>query len=119
MIPVTLIAGATPSKRERAILASINPERQTAVILEGLPDGKSVLDEVAQSSDIWLARIAAGCLCCAGNLVMRVTLNRMLQRAPQHLFISLNDTAHLEHTRAFLSSDSYRNLVSLTEDLTA
>ncbi len=116
----TLVTGPTAGVRERAIAAALRPGEDTAIILEGLADGTSPLAGFDGSA--WqpaLHRIAPGCLCCAGNLVLRVTLNRLLRRPPARLFISLADAAHVGQLRIFLSAPPYDSLLSLCSDIAA
>ena len=117
MIATTLVTGASPSIREAAIRSALGPEANAAIILEGIPDTNSGLD--AGSPQPQIARIAPGCLCCTGNLTMRVTLNRLLRGKPQRLYIGLATSAHIEQLRAFLSAPPYENLLVLTKDLHA
>ena len=117
MIATTLVVGASPALREAAIAGAIVPGIDTAVILEGLPDANSSLE--VSSARLRIARIAPGCVCCTGNLTMRVTLNRMIRSKPERLYIGLTTSAHLEQVRAFLSAPPYDNLLTLTQDLHA
>jgi hypothetical protein len=117
---VTLVCGASPSVREATIARLIDPDistAPTALILEGMPDGMSHLDEVAALPTLHVARIAPGCICCTGNLTMRVTLDRILRRRPARLFISLASTGHLADIRRFLLLPPYDALLRLTDDL--
>jgi hypothetical protein len=113
----TLVVGATYAAREAAIAAALEAGRQSVAILEGLPDGKpgSPLEKALPADRI--RRVAPGCLCCTGNLTLRVTLNRVLRHPPQRLFISLANADHLEQIRAFLCAPSYQPLLTLTADL--
>ena len=118
-IPTTLVTGASAAAREAAIARTLEHpatprEDGVAVILEGLPDGSSAL---AAFAHLIVSRIAPGCLCCAGNLVMRVTLNRLLRQRPARLFIGVAGTAHLDQLRSWLSSPPYDQLLALTPDL--
>ena len=121
-IPTALVVGASAASREALIARAIASENSpstprkaaVAVILEGLPDGNPVLDA---SDEILISRIAPGCLCCAGNLVMRVTLNRLLRQRPSRLYIGVAGTAHLDQLRSWLSSTPYDQLLALTPDL--
>jgi hypothetical protein len=117
LILTTLVIGATISARETAIATALDPARPTALILEGLPDGASPLDALEQDSPLHIARIAPGCLCCTGNLTMRVTLNRLLRRSPFRLYIALANATHVESLRAFLQQPPYDDLLELTKDL--
>ena len=112
----TLVVGGTYAAREQAIAASLRAGQRSAVILEGLPDGKPGLLDTAVAPDA-IRRIAPGCLCCTGNLTMRVTLNRVLRYPPQRLFISLANAGHLAEIRAFLGAAPYQALLTLTDDL--
>jgi len=115
-VATTLVTGPGAAARERAIAARLRqPDAAAssgmqAVILEGL----DTLPPNAQ-----LARIAPGCLCCTGNLVLRVTLNRMLRQRPERLFIGVADSEHLDQLRSWLQSEPYDQLLTLTADLQA
>lgn len=117
MTQVTLVTGSSYTAREAAIAAALRPGVSAFAILEGLPEGKadSPLQQALPPQHV--LRIAPGCPCCTGSLTMRVTLNRMLRHAPQHLFIGLADTGHLQQFRDFLRTDPYSRLLTLTEDL--
>jgi len=121
--PATLVTGARAAQRERAIDAAMAPGSETVIILEGLAEGDSPLAAYADLPEgSWrptIHRIAPGCLCCAGNLVLRVTLNRILRRPPAQLFISLADPTHLGQLRASLSAAPYDTLLCLGADLAA
>jgi G3E family GTPase len=112
----TLVTGSTAQAREAAIAAHLDPAVDTALILEGLPSGNPIL---AETSSLRISRIAPGCLCCTGNLTMRVTLNRLLRRPPQRLFISLATSEHVDRLRDFLAATPYDILLELTQDLHA
>jgi G3E family GTPase len=116
----TLVTGVHARAREAAIaayLAEHHSPSLPAVILEGLAPGASPLD--AMEGELKLARIAPGCLCCAGNLVLRVTLNRLLRQRPERLFIGVARSEHLDQLRSWLQSEPYDQLLRLTPDLDA
>jgi G3E family GTPase len=125
-VAVTLVTGATARAREAAIAAivanphqigaaQVSPGTDTeAVILEGLADAQSSL---VPSPSLLISRIAAGCLCCAGNLVLRVTLNRLLRQRPQRLFIGVARSEHLDQLRSWLQHAPYDQLLELMPDL--
>lgn len=121
MILTTLVTGQAIRVRETAIAEALTGENSsllpTALILEGIPDGCSPLDARTHPAVMQLARIAAGCACCTGNLTMRVTLNRILRHAPARLYISVANSAHSENLRNFLSQPPYTQYLVLTPDL--
>ncbi|MTW12239.1 GTPase [Pseudoduganella eburnea] len=122
MTPTTLVIGPTAAARESAIAAVLSPGVATAIILEGLADANSSLVYDESDPPAWqpqVHRIAPGCLCCAGNLVLRVTLNRLLRRPPAQLFISLADATHVESLRAMLETAPYDALLRLEPVLNA
>lgn len=120
---LTLVSGGRAGEREAAIAAALLPGQSTAVILEGLASGNSMLAELAEArpvtdtSPLQVLRIAPGCLCCSGNLVLRVTLNRLLRQPPARLFISLADATHIEQLRSWLSASPYDGWLALEPDL--
>jgi hypothetical protein len=109
----TVVTGPTPGAREAAIHAAIaaHPDVPTAVILEGLADANSPLADCP--AQVTVVRIAPGCLCCAGNLVLRVSLNRLLRRRPARLLISLANAEHAGQLRDMLESAPYVGLLTL------
>jgi hypothetical protein len=120
-VTVTLVTGSSAARREQAIfdrlaLPDSHPgDAPSAVILEGLAPGNSPLDTLP--AQVLCARIAPGCLCCAGNLVLRVTLNRLLRQRPERLFIGVARSEHLDQLRSWLQSEPYDQLLRLTPDL--
>lgn len=114
----TLVIGADAGLREAAIAEALDPALVTAVIMEGMPAGIAPLADLAENNPrLFIFRITPGCICCSGNLVMRVTLNRVLHHPPQRLYISLADATHLERIRQFLEQEPYGTLLSLTKEM--
>jgi len=81
-----------------------------AVILEGLGVAATPLET---GPNLQVMRIAPGCLCCDGNLVLRVTLNRLLRQRPRRLFIGLASSEHLDQLRSWLAAPPYDQLLAL------
>jgi hypothetical protein len=113
-VAATLVTGATPAAREAAIAASLAPGQRCALILEGLPDGRTLL---SPSDLLVVYRVAPACLCCTGNLVLRVTLNRILRLRPERLFVGVASVDHLDQLRSWLQHPPYDQLLELTPDL--
>ncbi|RSZ58439.1 GTPase [Massilia atriviolacea] len=128
---LTLVTGGSAAQREAAIaarLAALSPagkpgpgpeaaagaQEAVAVLLEGLPSGQTLL---SPSDRLQIHRIAPGCLCCTGHLVLRVTLNRILRLRPDRLFIGLAATDHLDQLRSWLQHPPYDQLLEPTADL--
>jgi G3E family GTPase len=117
-VATTLVTGASARMREQAIADVLRTSSHqngaaVAVILEGLPDGQPVLHP---SPSILIERIAPGCLCCTGNLVLRVTLNRLLRARPSRLLIGVANAGHLDQLRSWLRSAPYDQLLDLTPE---
>jgi hypothetical protein len=119
-VPLTLVTGPGARAREQTIFDHLSKLHhngaKSGVILEGLAPGNSPLDPLEPS--LHLARIAPGCLCCTGNLVLRVTLNRLLRQRPERIYIGVARSEHLDQLRSWLQSESYDQLLTLTPDLT-
>jgi hypothetical protein len=120
-VTTTLVTGASAAARELAIHDQLmlpylhQSGAKIAVIIEGLASGNSPLDSLP--AQVLFARIAPGCLCCAGNLVLRVTLNRLLRQRPERLFIGVARSEHLDQLRSWLQAEPYDQLLRLTSDL--
>jgi hypothetical protein len=117
-VATTLVLGASAAAREQAIAARCGPlaasGARCALILEGLPSGQDLLPP---SNLMEVHRIAPACVCCTGNLVFRVTLNRLLRRPPAHLFLGLASSGHLDQLRSWLLHPPYDQLLELLPDL--
>ena len=108
-----LVTGASAAAREQAIaalLANSSTDSLNAVILEGLGVAATPLET---APGLQVVRIAPGCLCCDGHLVLRVTLNRLLRQRPRHLFIGLASSEHLDQLRSWLAAPPYDQLLAL------
>lgn len=130
LIPVTLLAGGSASARELALLPEIRQRLQQGqalgVLIEGMPSGSGNLQDwlaeaalsQATTVNLQLHRLAPACLCCAGNMVMKVFLNRLLRQHPPlaAIFITLANAEHLPALRAQLSSATYQQHLELQED---
>jgi G3E family GTPase len=113
----TLVTGGSVSGRETAIASLLDARCSTALILEGMPDGSNQFEQFSNVADIKISRIAPGCVCCTGNLTLRVTLNRILRHPPARLYMGLATATHLDEVRRFLSQAPYDALLELTADL--
>jgi G3E family GTPase len=116
-VPLTLVTGPTLAQRETLLAAHLARQAtglRSAAILEGLPHGTTIL---LPSSNLDLHRVAPACLCCTGNLILRVTLNRILRSRPDQLFIGVANLDHLDQLRSWLQHPPYDQLLELTPDL--
>ncbi|MRW93981.1 GTPase [Duganella sp. FT80W] len=124
-VPTWLVTGPRPGAREAAIAAHLPKEGASVIILEGLSDGGSALSfdptdgPFPYDTTPHVLRIAPGCLHCSGNLILRVTLNRVLRRPPARLYLSLASAEHLEQLRSWLSEAPYGDLLKLQDDIAA
>jgi hypothetical protein len=110
-IALVLVAGSNYQAREAwiaAATAAIPSSEKTAALLEGLPTGSLLLQSHVQ---LIIERIAPGCLCCIGELVMRVTLNRLLRQNLKNLYIAINDAQHLTQLQQALSLPPYDQIL--------
>lgn len=117
MTLTTLVTGCSAPARETAIASLLDGYGSTALILEGMPNGIDRFAPIGHAKKLQIARIAPGCVCCTGNLTMRVTLNRILRHAPDRLYIGVATADHLQGIRHFLSQAPYSTLLELTPDL--
>jgi hypothetical protein len=117
MTALTLVSGADYAGREAEIairLASLPVTSRCAAILEGLPQGQMTL---LSAPMLQVHRLAPACMCCIGNLSLRVTLNRILREPPAHLFLALATVSHLENILAMLQQAPYDGLLQIREHL--
>jgi hypothetical protein len=112
-----LVTGPGAAAREAAIAAAVVPGVVTVIVLEGLPDGTETLAALTDVGAVQVIRIAPGCFCCSGNMILRVHLNRVLRAAPARLFLGLATATHLDRIKNFLTQAPYDDLLRLTEDV--
>ena len=119
MTLVSLVTGGSSADRERAIATAAPANETCAAIIEGLPSGDDALDARSSqpSESMQVVRVAPGCPCCSGNLTVRVTLNRLLRRAPSRLYLSLSSSAHRDQILAFLQEPQYRERLTIGADI--
>jgi hypothetical protein len=78
-----------------------HPAGVRAVVAEGL------FQPLTVPADIVISQVAAGCVCCAGQVPLRVTLVRILRMArPQDLLLVVGSATHLGRLRALLADGS-------------
>jgi hypothetical protein len=114
-VRASIVTGASAAAREALVAASLVPGQRSAAILEGIPDGRTTLLDA--SDKLMLHWVTPACLCCTGNLVLRVTLNRILRLRPDRLFIGVASVDHLDQLRSWLQNPPYDQLLELTPDL--
>lgn len=119
---LVLVAGGSYLEREKRIATAFNenlsqlnplepsPSALAAVILEGLPTGSSLLQTHSQ---LLIERVASGCFCCAGQLVMKVTLHRLLRKHPRYIYIGMIDAQHLANLQHTLSQPPYQTWLKI------
>lgn len=118
----TLVLAASANAREAAISIAISEDlakgqiTRHAVLLEGLPDGHGQLEALLDGNSIPVIRIAAGCLCCSGNVILRVSINRLLRHKPQRLFIGLATPTHQAQLRTLLQQAPYDAWLVLADE---
>jgi hypothetical protein len=80
---------------------SATSQGRRAVVVEGI---FSTLDV---PPDVPLTRLGAGCICCLGQVPLRVGLTRMVRSVrPEAVLLVLSQGDHLERVRALLADGS-------------
>lgn len=78
-----------------------HPDSVRAVIAEG------TLQPLSAPSDVIVSQLMAGCVCCQGQVPLRVALIRILRTArPRLLLLLVGGGTHHEQLRALLSDGS-------------
>lgn len=118
-VELVLVAGGSYQERESWIASELSQHGSESpaiigIILEGLPSGVMPLQA---SSSFIIERIAPGCICCIGNLVLRVTLTRLLRIKPRYLYLAMNDREHLHKLKEYLQQDAFNGLLQLGQEI--
>lgn len=74
------------------------PAAELAVIAE------AAITPLDAPDDLEIVRLAAGCVCCLGQVPLRVSLTRLLRRRPRALLMMVAADEHLPRLRALLAS---------------
>jgi hypothetical protein len=91
---------------EWLVLPPLGPR---AVVTEGSFAPIDVPDEVA------VARLGGGCVCCVGQLPLRVTLARLIRAGRSDLLLLLVSGDHLPQVRSMLTDGSLGVKLQLEE----
>lgn len=120
MLETSLVVGGTAAAREASLVNTIDVTVTNFIVFEGLPGGRADFVQLIHTTQTQIIRIAPGCPCCTGNLILRVTLNRILRHhQPHHLYLCLANNQHLAAFRIFLAQPPYDKLLHLNQDIVA
>lgn len=93
-IPTVVLSGARGAGKTTLLarlLAARPPEERRAVLLT--ESGEAALPTLPA---VIVAEAAPGCVCCVGQVALRVALTRLLREArPERLYVELTEPAHL------------------------
>jgi len=116
-----LLAGLPGSERAasiKAFLHRLQPSATVSVLLEG--QAAAIDAEIPAAPGRHVHVLAPGCLCCSGNLTLRVTLARVLRlEKPQYLIIAIADVRHEARMAAMLRAapwDLWLRMVNSGDD---
>ena len=87
--------------------AAVAPAPRAALV-------EGAFDDLQAPSDTVVERLAAGCVCCVGNVPMRVVLTRLLrQHRPASVLLLIAATTHRERVERMLTSAPLDQAVQL------
>jgi len=67
-------------------------------------------------ASVVVERIAAGCVCCVGQIAMRVTLTRLLRaHRPKRLLLLLASGEHIDRVRRMLGDEQFATVLRLQD----
>jgi hypothetical protein len=105
------ICAVAPVDRQGAVgrWIALHPHGRRAILAEGF-GSFTAPDNVA------VARLGGGCVCCVGQVPLRVTLMRLMRgERPEHLLLLLADDQHLPRVRSLLTDGSLGVRLELEE----
>lgn len=120
-VPTNIITGFLGAGKTSAILHLLKSkpvnENWTVLVNEfgeiGI-DGSLFEGQHKREQGIFIKEVPGGCMCCAAGLPMQVALNQLLTKAkPDRLLIEPTGLGHPEEVLQTLSSDFYKNTLSL------
>jgi G3E family GTPase len=82
-------------------------------------DGSLLSGQQTEGSGVYIREVPGGCMCCAAGLPMQIALNHLLITArPDRLLIEPTGLGHPKEILQVLSSEHYRETLSLQKTLT-
>lgn len=112
-VPVVILVGAYLREARSLALEEARAhvsEGLQAVIVEGGPGTLSAPPGVE------LVQLAPGCVCCVGQLPLRVTVARLLRQVrPARLWIEVSAAQHVAELRRQLNGPGFAGAVKLYE----
>jgi hypothetical protein len=97
-LTLQVAAGAEAQQRALDAWAACSTAPRIALVEAGL-------HELAAPADTLVERLPAGCVCCVGNVVLRVALTRLLrQHRPASVLLLIAANTHRERVERILSS---------------
>jgi G3E family GTPase len=98
----TLVLCAAPGADTAALLERLLAERPPRQTWAALVSARGA-PRPDQARGVAIARLDGGCVCCTGQVALRVALTRLLRESrPARLFIELDATSHLREALTLL-----------------
>lgn len=125
-IPTNILTGFLGVGKTSAIIHLLNnkPQNERWAILvnefgEIGVDGSLFQGQHSKEQNVFVREVPGGCMCCAAGLPMQIALNQLLTQAqPDRLLIEPTGLGHPEEIIQVLSSNHYRDLLSLEKTIT-
>lgn len=126
VVPTNIITGFLGVGKTSAILHLLKSkpsnERWAVLVNEfgeiGV-DGSLLEGQHSDEQSIFIREVPGGCMCCAAGLPMQVALTQLLAKSkPDRLLIEPTGLGHPKEVLAILSSNHYRESLSLQKTLT-
>ncbi|TQV88563.1 CobW family GTP-binding protein [Aliikangiella coralliicola] len=125
-VPTNIITGFLGVGKTSAIihLLSNKPKNERWAILvnefgEIGVDGSLFEGQHSKDQGVFIREVPGGCMCCASGLPMQIALNQLLALAkPDRLLIEPTGLGHPKEVLEVLSSDHYKDVLSLQKTLT-
>ncbi|CAM3436537.1 CobW family GTP-binding protein [Parendozoicomonas haliclonae] len=125
-VPTNIITGFLGAGKTTAIMHLMRnkPEHERWAVLvnefgEIGVDGSLMQGQHGEEQRIFVREVPGGCMCCAAGLPMQIALNQLLETAkPDRLLIEPTGLGHPKEVLQVLSSEFYREALSLQKTLT-
>ena len=125
-VPTNIVTGFLGVGKTSAILNLMKhkPDNERWAVLvnefgEIGVDGSLFEGQRSQEQQVFIREVPGGCMCCTAGLPMQIALNQLLSEAkPDRLLIEPTGLGHPKEVLQVLSSEHYRNVLSLQKTLT-
>jgi len=115
-IALTLRVAASGAAQQAALDAWLDDPAERATRsdeIRRIVIAQAAFSDLQAPPAVTVVRLAAGCVCCVGQLPLRVTLTRAVRQRPDAILLLLADDQHQSQVRQMLQTNEWSGALYL------